>query len=158
MPRHLASRWHMCTDFPWPITALIENYTADPPRFREIQATIQGIIGSHSGHTPQPTMPGSSANGGNHGQSNYALGKSGNYAPPAFPYNGTGHTSQPLVGYGSSSIAGGSGSTLNFYKNAHQATRDLQFKPSPFYCMSMRIGEIRMCDGKKSAAILSRRT
>ncbi|KAI1159055.1 hypothetical protein F5B18DRAFT_638315 [Nemania serpens] len=126
--------------------ALIENYTADPPRFREIQATIQGIIGSHSGHTPQPTMPGSSANGGNHGQSNYALGKSGNYAPPAFPYNGTGHTSQPLVGYGSSSIAGGSGSTLNFYKNAHQATRDLQFKPSPFYCMSMRIGEIRMCD------------
>ncbi|KAI1117125.1 hypothetical protein F5Y14DRAFT_404939 [Nemania sp. NC0429] len=124
--------------------ALIENYTADPVRFREIQATIQGILRSHSSHTPQPTMPSSSTNGGGHGHSNYAPGKSGHYAPPTFQYNGPGHTTQPL--YSSGSTPAASNSTLNFYKNAHTGLRDLQFKPSPFYGISMRIGEIRPCD------------
>ncbi|KAI1202576.1 PINIT domain-containing protein [Nemania serpens] len=146
MPCHLGSLWYLCSDFSHLVTALIENYTADPPRFREIQATIQGILRSPSSHTPQPTMPGSSTNGGNHGHNNYAPGKSSPYAPPAFQYNGAGHTSQSLSGYGGSSTASGSSSTLSFYKNAHQAMRDMQFKPSPFYSMSMRIGEIRTCD------------
>ncbi|KAI1131574.1 hypothetical protein F5Y10DRAFT_52365 [Nemania abortiva] len=125
--------------------ALIEHYTANPALFRELQATIQGIVRVPSGHTPQPTMPGSSSNNGNHGHNNYAQGKDQIYTPPPpYQFTGAGHTPQSMGGYATPSSA--NSGTLSYYKNAHQAMRDLHFKPSPFYSITMRIGDIRTCD------------
>ncbi|KAI0879555.1 hypothetical protein GGS24DRAFT_2207 [Hypoxylon argillaceum] len=123
--------------------ALVENYATDPAHFREIQATIQGIARSPSGHTPQPSMPNSSSNNGNHSHNNYSAGKS-IYTPPPYQFTGASHTPQPHGGYSTPSTAGSS--TLSYYKTAHQSLRDLQFKPSPFYSITMRIGDIRTCD------------
>ncbi|KAJ8124898.1 hypothetical protein O1611_g8742 [Lasiodiplodia mahajangana] len=123
---------------------LIDNYTANPAVFREIQATIQGMVRGSSGHTPQPNMPGSSSNNGHHGHNNYPPGREQVYTPPPYQFTGTSHTPQSLGGYATPSSAGNS--TLRYYKNAHQALRDLQFKPSPFYSITMRIGDIRTCE------------
>ncbi|KAI0914389.1 hypothetical protein F4824DRAFT_64563 [Ustulina deusta] len=121
--------------------ALIENYSAAPYNFRKLQESIYSIVRGPSGHTPQPSMPSSLSNGGNY---NYPAGNSPDYVPPAHRFTGATSTAQQLGSYGNSSAA--SSSTLNYYKNAHQALRDLQFKPSPFYSILSRIGEIRTCD------------
>lgn len=140
-----------CSDLiPFPI-ALIENYSAAPYNFRKLQESIYSIVRGPSGHTPQPSMPSSLPNGGNY---SYPAGNSPDYVPPAHRFTGATSTAQQLGSYGNSSAA--SSSTLNYYKNAHQALRDLQFKPSPFYSILSRIGEIRTCDGKHTAAILTR--
>ncbi|KAI0406604.1 PINIT domain-containing protein [Xylaria palmicola] len=111
---------------------LIENYIANPAAFRGMQATIHGIV---RGTPPQPTMAASSSTGGNNAYSSHA--------PAAAPYQFNGAPS-PLSPYGSYGPV--SGSTLNYYKNAHQALRDLKFKPSPFYSIVTRIGDIRTCE------------
>ncbi|KAI0969362.1 hypothetical protein F4678DRAFT_440177 [Xylaria arbuscula] len=119
--------------------ALIENYTASPYNFRKIQDTIHNIVrGGSSGHSPQPNMPNSFPNGGNY---NYS-GKGNDFPSPAHRFTGASNPAQPVPSY--SSTAGSS--NLNYYKNAHQSLRDLQFKPSPFYSIIARIGEIRTCD------------
>jgi hypothetical protein len=156
MPCQFSSLWLSHSNFTCLFAALVENYTADPSRFREIQATIQGIVRSPSGHTPQPSMPGSSSNSGNHGHNNYNAGKGTIFTPPPpYQFTGAGHTpQQPIVGY--SAPSNGGNSTLSYYKNAQQSMRDLQFKPSPFYSITMRIGDIRTCDGKKPDILLMR--
>ncbi|KAI8634551.1 hypothetical protein F5Y19DRAFT_409013 [Xylariaceae sp. FL1651] len=129
--------------------ALIENYTADPAAFSQIRATIQNITRGHSGHTPQPTMPGSSSSTTNHGYG-YNSGKATAYTPPAYQFTGAGgagggHSmAQPLGTFGTPSTPSSSGSS--YYKHATHASRDLQFKSSPFYTISSRIGDIRTCD------------
>ncbi|KAI0453243.1 hypothetical protein F5B21DRAFT_289278 [Xylaria acuta] len=121
---------------------LVENYTANPARFRRMQSHIQGLIRPSDTVVPhQSSMPGSSSSGGQFGQ-NYTPAKASSYTtPPGYPF----HQPQPVGGYGASGAAG-SGNTLSYYKNAHQALRDLQFKPSPFYSIISRIGDIRTCD------------
>ncbi|TGJ86106.1 hypothetical protein E0Z10_g2651 [Xylaria hypoxylon] len=121
--------------------ALIENYSASPYNFQKIQASIQSMVRGPSSHTPQPAMPNSFPNGSNY---NYAAGKASDYAPPAQQFTRASNTAQTVGSYGSSGTA--SASTLNYYKNAHQALRDLQFKISPFYSIISRIGDIKTCD------------
>ncbi|KAI0425785.1 PINIT domain-containing protein [Xylaria sp. FL1042] len=118
-------------------TGLIENYTASPYRFRQIQESIQNIARGPSGHTPQPTMPNSFPNGAAY---NYS-GRGADFSSPQ-RFTGASNTAQPLPSF--SSTAGSN--NLNYYKNAHQALRDLQFKPSPFYSIISRIGDVRTCD------------
>ncbi|KAI0110510.1 PINIT domain-containing protein [Nemania sp. FL0031] len=89
-------------------------------------------------------MPGSSSNNGSHGHNNYTQGRDQIYTPPPYHFSGTGNGPQVVTGYAAHSTAGNS--TLRYYKNAHQALRDLQFKPSPFYSITMRIGDIRTCE------------
>ncbi|KAH8158544.1 hypothetical protein CIB48_g9707 [Xylaria polymorpha] len=123
---------------------LVENYTVNPARFRRMQGHIQGLIRPGDTIVPrQSSMPSSSSSSGQYGQNNYAPAKSGNYpgAPAGYPF----HPPQPVSGYSAAGAAGNS-TTLSYYKNAHQAGRDLQFKPSPFYSIVGRIGEIRTCD------------
>ncbi|GAP88522.2 putative zinc finger domain-containing MIZ-type [Rosellinia necatrix] len=129
--------------------ALIEAYTKDPSRFRDMQSTIQRGYRGSSGHTP-PSMPSSSSNGGapsysNGNSNNPASGKGSSYTtPPAYQFTGTNHAPQPLSNFGTSSMAGSS--TLSYYKNAYSASRGLHFKPSPFYTISSMIGDIHPCD------------
>ncbi|KAI0417303.1 PINIT domain-containing protein [Xylaria grammica] len=111
--------------------ALIENYTASPYDFRKIQTSIQNMVRGPPGHTPQPTMA-----------HPYPTGS--DYAPPAQQYTRASSTAQPLSSYSSSST--GSTSNPRYYGNAHQVLRDLQFKPSPFYSIHSRIGDIKTCD------------
>ncbi|KAI8949982.1 PINIT domain-containing protein [Xylaria longipes] len=105
-----------------------------------MQSHIQGLV--RPGNTPVPhqsSMPGSSSTGGQYGH-NYMAAKSANYTtPPGYQLSQPQH----VGGYGASGAAGSS-NTLSYHKNAHQ--RDLQFKPSPFYSIMQRIGDIRTCD------------
>ncbi|KAI1429327.1 PINIT domain-containing protein [Xylaria sp. FL1777] len=105
----------------------------------ELQSRIKMVRGA-SGQTPQPTMPNSFPNGSNY---NYA-GKSSAFAPPAQRFSGASSAAQPLPSYGNSGTAGSN--TLSYYKNAHLNLHELQFKPSPFYSIDSKIGEIRTCD------------
>ncbi|KAF2965783.1 hypothetical protein GQX73_g7785 [Xylaria multiplex] len=113
--------------------ALIENYNSCPQYFRRIQASIHNIVRGPSGPNSQPTMPPSFQNGGNY-----------NYNPPAQQFTRASNTAQPLGSYGSSSTAGAN--NMYHIKNSSQGFRDLQFKPSPFYSITSRIGDIKTCD------------
>ncbi|KAI0195390.1 PINIT domain-containing protein [Xylaria flabelliformis] len=123
---------------------LVENYTSNPAKFRRMQNHIQGLIRPGDTIVPQQqsSMAGSSSNGPPYGHS-YTPTKSSSYTttPQGYSFQ----QAQPVSGYGASGAAGSSG-TLSYYKNAHQALRDLQFKPSPFYSIISRIGDIRTCD------------
>ncbi|KAI1821768.1 hypothetical protein F4861DRAFT_440902 [Xylaria intraflava] len=127
------------------ITALIENYNLDPPTFRQIQATIQNIVhGSSGGYAPQPSMSSSSSHSTSNGYG-YTLGKS-TYEPGGsgrYQFATANHSNQPLSGYGATSTGGG---TLSYYKNGYQSLREIQFKPSPFYDITSRIGDAHTCD------------
>ncbi|KAK5627728.1 hypothetical protein RRF57_003443 [Xylaria bambusicola] len=120
--------------------ALIESYTASPYKFRKIQESINNIVRGPSAATPQPNM----ANPFPNGSFNYPPGRAPDYAPQAHRYPGASNSTQSHGSYGPSTA--GAGSTLNYYRNAHQNLRDLQFKPSPFYSIISRIGDIRTCD------------
>ncbi|KAI1368510.1 hypothetical protein F5Y08DRAFT_296007 [Xylaria arbuscula] len=120
--------------------ALIENYAASPYQFRKIQESINSTAHGASTHSPQPNMPNSFTNGSNY---NYATGRTSDFAPQAHRFAGASNPNQPVSGFGPST---GGGSTLNYYKNAHQNLRDLQFKTSPFYSIVSRIGDVRTCD------------
>ncbi|KAI0542389.1 PINIT domain-containing protein [Xylaria digitata] len=67
-----------------------------------------------------------------------------NYTPPAQQFTRASNTAQPLGSYGSPGTA--SANNLYHFKNPPQALRDLQFKPSPFYSIISRIGDIKTCD------------
>ncbi|KAI0554229.1 hypothetical protein F4679DRAFT_570615 [Xylaria curta] len=121
---------------------LAESYTANPAKFRLMQEQILILTRPGDAIMPQQSsMAGSSSNGPPYGH-NYTSTKNSSYTTPqGYPF----HQPQPVSGY-SASGAAGSSNTLSFYKNAHQALRDLQFKPSPFYSIVSRIGDIRTCD------------
>ncbi|KAI0816237.1 PINIT domain-containing protein [Xylaria sp. FL0064] len=82
-------------------------------------------------------MPNSFPNGGTYPYSGRGADFSSAQRLP-----GASNTAQSLPSY--TSTAGSN--NLSYYKNAHQALRDLQFKPSPFYSIISRIGDIRTCD------------
>ncbi|KAI0512689.1 PINIT domain-containing protein [Xylaria bambusicola] len=119
--------------------ALIENYTAAPYNFRKIQESINNIVRGSSGPTPQQNM----ANPFPNGNYNYPPGRASDYASQTHRYPGASNSTQSQGSYGSSTAGG---NTLSYYRNAHQNMRDLQFKPSPFYSIISRIGDIRTCD------------
>ncbi|KAI0481666.1 PINIT domain-containing protein [Xylaria cf. heliscus] len=121
---------------------LNKSYTTNPAGFRRMQSHIQGLIRQGDTVPRQPSMPGSSSSANQYGHNNYTPARGSNYAAqPAYQIP----PPQPVGGYAASGAAG-SGNTLSYYKNAHQALRDLQFKPSPFYSIMSRIGDIRTCD------------
>ncbi|KAI0166442.1 hypothetical protein GGR57DRAFT_26530 [Xylariaceae sp. FL1272] len=76
------------------------------------------------------------------------LGKPSSYTQPTSLYGqGTSHmppSGQLGTPFGSAGGSGGSGS--GYYKTGTSNARDLQFKPSPFYHIQSRIGDIKTCD------------
>ncbi|KAJ2980911.1 hypothetical protein NUW58_g6823 [Xylaria curta] len=118
---------------------LVENYTNNPAEFRRMQVNIQSIA---RGDTPQSNMPSSSMNGG-HYNYNHPPAKGSNYASLGYPFSPQSFTNPPAANTAGSS---NSSSTLSYYKPAHLNTRDLQFKSSPFYTITSKIGDIRTCE------------
>ncbi|KAI1333766.1 hypothetical protein F5Y15DRAFT_403886 [Xylariaceae sp. FL0016] len=118
--------------------ALIENAQADPANYQLIRNTILNLTGDRTGqssHLNFTNMAGSSStiNGSAYGQSSnkpqyggYSQG--GSYQSPPSSH-----------GYGNGPAGGGGG-----YKAAN--SRDIQFKPSPFYNIDSKIGETQICD------------
>lgn len=133
--------------------ALMESYTANPVFFRQVQTSIQNAVRNITSHNSQPNMAGSSSSSGNraynnNSSNNYTPVKTSNNGTPGYQSNGVGQVPQLPTTH----LAGSSGSTLSYYKS-YQNSRDLQFKPSPFYSVVSRVGEIRTCDGKTDIAI-----
>lgn len=72
--------------------------------------------------------------------------------PSSFGAAGNGYNYPTAPGYQNpggvpSATLGANGYYIN---NAALPLRDLQFKPSPFYTITSRIGDIRTCEGKKT--------
>ncbi|KAI1268665.1 hypothetical protein F5Y18DRAFT_441415 [Xylariaceae sp. FL1019] len=121
--------------------ALIETQSSDPQTFNRIRASIQNL---NPGHNPLPNSYGGSSSLGY----TPTLGKPSSYTQQSSLYGqGTSQMSpsgQLGAPYGS---AGGSGgSAKSYYKTGASSARDLQFKPSPFYRIQSRIGDIKTCD------------
>ncbi|KAH9883230.1 hypothetical protein F4778DRAFT_757074 [Xylariomycetidae sp. FL2044] len=119
--------------------ALHENAHSDPANYQRIRKTIMDLSGvnqtaSHPNMAPS-SSPSATSSGYHHNHNTAKHYNSGSNSS-SNAYRANTHTNQ----------TGFAGSGNTGYRSGAHAPKDLEFKPSPFYTITMRIGSVRQCE------------